>query len=126
MAYLCSRQKSSSQSDKPPFSLYFPLVRPLFYRFINGRPNGSSDFGYESVTRRCTFFFVSSTSSWVRSKASKQKSLRTRYAIILLFGASLSEPRIHEIQEVALYVYYIYIYIIYKYIYLYVCGVIMS
>ena len=44
------RQKSSSQSDKPPFSLYFPLVRPLFYRFINGRPNGSPDFGYESVT----------------------------------------------------------------------------
>ena len=60
------RQKSSSQSDKPPLSLYFPLVRPLFYRFINGRPNGSPDFGYESATRRCTFFFVSSTSSWVR------------------------------------------------------------
>ena len=30
------------------------------------------------------------------------------------YGASLSEPRIHEIQEVALYVYI--------YIYLYICG----
>ena len=50
------RQKSSSQSDKPPLSLYFPLVRTLFYPFINGRPNGSSDFGYESATRRCTLF----------------------------------------------------------------------
>ena len=45
--------------------------------------------------------------------------------MVVLFGASLSEPRIHEIQEVALYV-YIYIYIIiYIYIYLYVCGVII-
>ena len=39
-----------------------------------------------------------------------------------LFGASLSEPRIHEVQEAVLYV-YIYVYI---YICMYVCGVIIS
>ena len=41
---------------------------------------------------------------------------------MLLFGASLSEPRIHEEQEAVLYV-YIYVCI---YTCMYVCGVIIS
>ena len=40
---------------------------------------------------------------------------------LLLFGASLSEPRIHEEQEAVLYVY---MYVLYSC--MYVCGVIIS
>ena len=43
-------------------------------------------------------------------------------SLSLLFGASLSEPRIHEEQEAVLYV-YMYVYIL---VCIYVCGVIIS
>ena len=60
MAYLCSAAEIRALTLH--FFLYSTLVRPLFYRFIEGRPNESPDSSYELATRSCTV----SVTSWVR------------------------------------------------------------